>query len=133
METYILDLFATLESLQKCRKRAGIKQEPLAFECDMTRSTYNKLENGKLKMKLEQFIRIAEKINTTPANIFLGAKKSNNVANPSLLIKSIAGAVILIENRRDLKEGSNEELEFIVLKLREYYSKLQQDVPIDMK
>jgi DNA-binding XRE family transcriptional regulator len=123
MERYITDTSEILKSMKRSRERAGIKQEIIAFDLKIDRSTYNKLENGKIKMKLELFVQIAEKINITPAEILFGAKKLSGTPYPLLLIRTMISAILLIEEERNLIEGSDEELQFIISKLKDFYSK----------
>jgi len=56
-------------SLKRARKNAGLTQEQLAVEADISPITLSKLENGRSVPTLQAFVRLAQALSTTPNDL----------------------------------------------------------------
>jgi transcriptional regulator with XRE-family HTH domain len=56
--------------IKEIRISKGIKQENISFFLDMHQGTYAKLENGNLKIKIEQLINIANYLKVPVSSFF---------------------------------------------------------------
>lgn len=64
-----------MENLKRIRKKKGITQEEMAQRLGYKgKSGYCQLENGTVKMTLEQACKIAEILGENPNDIFFGNK-----------------------------------------------------------
>ncbi|MCA0364035.1 MAG: helix-turn-helix domain-containing protein [Bacteroidetes bacterium] len=59
-----------LENLKQLRLKTGICQEYIAFKLKVSQSTYHKIESGKIKIKLLQFLQITEALEVDPKEVF---------------------------------------------------------------
>jgi len=57
------------EVLARTRERAGVKQSELAAKLGVPASYLSKIENGRRRLDVIEFVRIAEAIGSDPAEI----------------------------------------------------------------
>jgi transcriptional regulator with XRE-family HTH domain len=54
----VTDMTKILETIRMLRKNAGLRQEDIALILGLSRSSYNRIETGRRKVSLDEFLRM---------------------------------------------------------------------------
>lgn len=60
-----------LSNIRKIRVESRVKQLTVALYLGISESFYSKIERGKKKLTLTEFLKICECLNVSPTNLFL--------------------------------------------------------------
>ncbi|MBS4041562.1 MAG: helix-turn-helix transcriptional regulator [Flavobacteriales bacterium] len=63
------NVLKVLKKIKECRKLKGLSNENMAYELEISTSTYNKIERGEVSLTLERFYKISEILDVTVSEL----------------------------------------------------------------
>jgi transcriptional regulator with XRE-family HTH domain len=120
---YDLKIIKTVKALRELR---GIKQVIVANALEIDRTTYTRVENGEVAITAGQLKIIASALNTSTFQIMAIADADDNIDFKMTSLSDILVRFVLMSKELgDKINFSEEELEFIIGKIKSFYFKNQ--------
>lgn len=120
---YNLKIARTIKALRELRR---VKQQVLADNLFMGRSTYCKIENGEILLNPGQLKVIAETLNTSVFQIFAIAEADELINFKSTCLSEILISFVLMHKPETYHLNIGEEgLTFIIEKIKKSYHKTE--------
>lgn len=91
-----------LNKIRQTRKKKGLSQENMAFELDISPSTYNKIERHEITLSVERLLKIADLLETPISDIF--NLRSADVFNQNMKDNSIGKAGNVYREKKEIIE-----------------------------
>jgi transcriptional regulator with XRE-family HTH domain len=118
---YDYKVIRTVKALRELRQ---IKQLVLADALGLERSTYSRIENGELPITFGQLKIIAKELNTSVFQIMAIADADDDIDfNLTSLSDILVRFVLMSDTKGPRVTFAEEELEFIITKIKGFYSK----------
>ena len=96
-----------LEVIKKKRLSRNLTQEEMGHNLGMAKETYRNIENGKIRLKADDLVRICEILDISPSTIFPGLENRINLNEEE--IKKLKEALPIIEKIINISNIKKEE------------------------
>lgn len=105
---YYIGVEIILRKIREQRQRAGLTQEQVGNHLGLAKETYHNIENGKIRLKLDDFISICQLLHLPYASVLESDEQTITITKADFIVIQNAFKVIeRIAETNDLKNTSN--------------------------